>query len=435
LLAVSLHDQAEGIAHGRQALELAQGLADERLLAMTTRTLGNLLVRGNDLGSSIPLLEQALALAIAANDPAEAAECCACLAPAYFWLGAIRRSGDAARQRLAFAQRCHDPYQLRHVYTWLAMIAGMSAEVSEAEQLMDKAQTIVERLASPEPLAWLQFGRGVFAYMRGAYAAAEKQLQEALEIFRAIGPGAVVWHLGWLCLVEAALGKVTEAHACADELETLLPALPVGTMPTGEPLACLAETALVLGDQVRLARYYPMLAPFAGQFHDMLVDRLLGAIEITRRDWEHAQAHLAAAETTARREELPFELARTWEAQADLALARAGRSGVPRARELLEQAREMFKRMGNQSAMNRLSARLRTLARWHYERPSLPAGLSAREVEVLRLVAAGKSNREIAEGLALSEKTVERHLTRIYGKIAAENRATATAFAIRHGLA
>jgi DNA-binding CsgD family transcriptional regulator/pimeloyl-ACP methyl ester carboxylesterase len=64
-----------------------------------------------------------------------------------------------------------------------------------------------------------------------------------------------------------------------------------------------------------------------------------------------------------------------------------------------------------------------------------PDGLTPREVEVLRLVAAGRSNREIAEGLVLSERTVARHVTNIYGKTNAGSRAEATAYALRHGLA
>jgi DNA-binding NarL/FixJ family response regulator len=63
------------------------------------------------------------------------------------------------------------------------------------------------------------------------------------------------------------------------------------------------------------------------------------------------------------------------------------------------------------------------------------AGLSDREVEVLRLVAEGLTNRDIADALFLSEKTVARHLTTIFTKIGVENRAGATAFAFRHGLA
>ena len=63
------------------------------------------------------------------------------------------------------------------------------------------------------------------------------------------------------------------------------------------------------------------------------------------------------------------------------------------------------------------------------------AGLSAREVQVLRLVAGGMSNRRIAKELALSENTVANHLTSIFNKTGADNRASATAFAVRHGLA
>jgi DNA-binding NarL/FixJ family response regulator len=67
--------------------------------------------------------------------------------------------------------------------------------------------------------------------------------------------------------------------------------------------------------------------------------------------------------------------------------------------------------------------------------PTYPAGLTAREVEVLRLVTKGITNREIAEELGLSEKTIAHHLTHIFNKTTSENRAAAVAFAIRHDLA
>lgn len=64
-----------------------------------------------------------------------------------------------------------------------------------------------------------------------------------------------------------------------------------------------------------------------------------------------------------------------------------------------------------------------------------PAGLTLREIRVLSLVALGKSNRQIATELSLSERTVEHHLTSIFSKTGTENRAGATAFAMREGLA
>jgi DNA-binding NarL/FixJ family response regulator len=61
-------------------------------------------------------------------------------------------------------------------------------------------------------------------------------------------------------------------------------------------------------------------------------------------------------------------------------------------------------------------------------------GLTAREVEVLRLVAAGKTNRQIAAALVVSEHTVARHLQNIFAKLRVSTRAAATAFAFEHDL-
>ena len=66
--------------------------------------------------------------------------------------------------------------------------------------------------------------------------------------------------------------------------------------------------------------------------------------------------------------------------------------------------------------------------------PAVAGRLSPREVEVLRLVAEGMTNREIAEALVISERTVINHLSNIFTKTGAENRAGAAAFAFRHGL-
>lgn len=68
-------------------------------------------------------------------------------------------------------------------------------------------------------------------------------------------------------------------------------------------------------------------------------------------------------------------------------------------------------------------------------RPVYPNGLTAREVQVLRLVTRGLTNSEIAEELGLSEKTIAHHLTHIFNKTTSDNRAAAVAFAIRHDLA
>jgi DNA-binding CsgD family transcriptional regulator len=108
-----------------------------------------------------------------------------------------------------------------------------------------------------------------------------------------------------------------------------------------------------------------------------------------------------------------------------LARIRAGSGG---ARPLLEAARAQFESLGMTMWIERADG----LAAAAAER--LPADLTSREAEVLRLAAAGRSNKQIAAELVLSVHTVERHLANVYRKIGAHNRADATAFAIREAL-
>ena len=82
----------------------------------------------------------------------------------------------------------------------------------------------------------------------------------------------------------------------------------------------------------------------------------------------------------------------------------------------------------------RVQDRLNRLGSTAQEPAAYPDGLSQREVEVLRLVALGKSNREIGEELIISEGTARRHVSNIYQKIGVNNRSEATSYALREGL-
>ncbi|HEX7101940.1 MAG TPA: response regulator transcription factor, partial [Nitrolancea sp.] len=399
------------------------------------RALGNLLVRGNDLATGITLLERALEQAEASDDLLEAAECCGCLAPAYFWQGRLNASRGITLRRLTFATRSHDRYQLRHVYTWLAVIDAMQGKIDEANRRLDQAQELVEQLASPEPFAYVTFCRAAFCYTVGDLVTAESLSRVAIDAFRAIGPGALVWYLGFRGLILAMTGKLADARACLDELDALLVQIPPGTAHHAEPLAWMLQTALMLDDNERAARYACDLQPFAGQFHDFLIDRLLGELELRQGLLAEAKTHLARAETLARRESLRWELARTLEAQATLVLAARAPNPPISAVALLDEAANLFASHGNTFERDRVLMSAQDIKRSRSSAPPLPAGLSPREAEVLRHVASGLSNREIAEALFLSEKTVINHLTSIFNKTGLDNRTAAAAFAIRNGLA
>jgi DNA-binding NarL/FixJ family response regulator len=93
----------------------------------------------------------------------------------------------------------------------------------------------------------------------------------------------------------------------------------------------------------------------------------------------------------------------------------------------LDAAESVFERLG--------AAPDTAAARALRGRPVLPGGLTGREAEVLALVAAGRTNREIAETLVLSHKTVARHLSNIFAKLDVRSRTQAAAYAYEHGLA
>jgi DNA-binding CsgD family transcriptional regulator/tetratricopeptide (TPR) repeat protein len=435
LLSINLNEQSAGISLARRALELAEQLRDDGLVAAACRTLGNLYVRDTLLPEGTRLLERALALAMAADTPMEAAECCAHLVGAYLWQGAMQLAQSTAERWLGFAQRCHDPYQLRHVYVWLAYCHYFAGELAEGEHRFGQAQEVVNRLAGPQPLAWLTYCRGGFAYMQGEHDLAERLIEQALTIFRETNPDALGWYLGFLCVVQAARGEVQEAHSSMEELEDRMATLPERSLPAATSLAYLAEAALLLDDRERLERYYTGLMAFEGQFFDLLVDRLLGQIETVRGNWAAGQLHLASGEAMARQKGLLWELAHTLDAEATLVLVQGGRDSGARARELLQEALGIYATFRNSPRQHLVEERLRSLAGRRSTRPVFPAGLSPREAEVLRLVAQGKTNRKIATELVVSEKTVTNHLTSIFNKVGVDNRAGATAFAIRHQLA
>ena len=94
----------------------------------------------------------------------------------------------------------------------------------------------------------------------------------------------------------------------------------------------------------------------------------------------------------------------------------------------LEAARSAFEELGAVHDLARVDSLLRTSASRDRH------GLTRRELQVLRLVAAGETNRGIATELVLSERTVDRHVSNIYAKLGVSSRAAATAYAYEHQL-
>jgi len=160
--------------------------------------------------------------------------------------------------------------------------------------------------------------------------------------------------------------------------------------------------------------------------------RLLGELDTSAGQYDDTPRHLRESLRLADACQAPYERALTLLADAEL---RAATGEVATARILLDEVRAIFTTLGALPALARTDALATRLAPVRPVQPAQPAGLSAREVEVLRLVAAGRTNGEIAELLFLSKRTVQVHVAHILAKTRADNRAAAAAFAQRHGLA
>jgi ATP/maltotriose-dependent transcriptional regulator MalT len=147
----------------------------------------------------------------------------------------------------------------------------------------------------------------------------------------------------------------------------------------------------------------------------------------------HAEGEMTGASTSLREAweiwrdlETPYEEAQTRLLMAAVCERRGDQDG---RRLELDAARKLFAQLGAEPCLVRVAD--------HVERATIsgPAGsLSEREAQVLRLLAAGKTNRDIAGALFISDKTVARHVSNIFDKLGVSNRSGATAWAYQHDL-
>ena len=149
-----------------------------------------------------------------------------------------------------------------------------------------------------------------------------------------------------------------------------------------------------------------------------------GSLRLAQGDARSAVGPLRHAATLWQEQRLPYETART-RALWGRALAACGDEAG--ARSAYRAAAEALERLGAVPEAQAVRRRMPGPE-------ALPAGLTPREAEVLRLVASGKTNRDIAVELVISEHTVGRHLQNLFAKLGVSSRAAATAYAYEHDL-
>jgi DNA-binding CsgD family transcriptional regulator len=316
------------------------------------------------------------------------------------------------------------------------MRAVFEGRFAEGERLAQEAFAIGQRLRGQDAAG--SFGMQMFTLRRQ-----QGRLQEfapAVRYFVATSPEHAAWRPG-LAVIYSELGLEQEARA---EFERLA-AHDFADLPQDAMwLACLvylAEVCAFLGDARRAATLYRLLAPCAGRAIVVgftgacygAASRYLGMLATTMAHWEEARQHFEdALAMNARIGARPW-LAHTQHQYAVMLLARHQPGDRERAMHLLDEALTMSRALGMQALEAQVVVLQQHLPALPHRRHPYPCGLTRREVEVLRLLAAGRSNHNIAKALFISSNTVANHVRSILTKTNTANRTEAAAYALRYG--
>ncbi len=290
---------------------------------------------------------------------------------------------------------------------------------------------------------------------RGRWDEAEQQARQAcLELTTLNVASAAAGHAE-IGEIRRRIGDLTGAEAAFRKAEELSgqpqSGLAVLRLAQGNTDAAVAIISRALDDitwnRLGRAQLLPAQAQIAIAADDMAgAVTALEELESIARDFA-SPALIAAAASTRGRVQLASgdrgavatlrQAADRWQelgAPHEVATARMLQGAALREEGDLDAAATAFESAG--ALFSQLGAKFDLLSLSNFTNcsPNLPAGLTTRECEVLRLVAAGKTNKQIAGELFLSEKTVARHLSNIFAKVDVTSRSAATAFAYDHHL-
>lgn len=436
-----------------QSHQLATEIGDRGSQAFALHILGWLRGWGEHIGEAIRLISQAHELYIAIGDQFHAALEDQSLGIIYQALGEMEKAHRYNLQGFERARR----YGVQHILGWLhcnqAMMALAQGDWVESEAHFHAALEEAEKQSNAriKPLA-LQ-GQAVLHFRQGDWQMAEQIFQEAVQA--AID---TEWYASTLALYGHFLAVTGWSAAAQVQLNRAA----AQTEPFGYSgdfyIPFLAEGYLHLETQHRATGYIERIRGLHGfLYYGTSVDRILGEVAASQGDWQAAEQAFEQALALCRRSHnQPEEAAILYEqARTALMRTRLEMNSVPleqRVHELCNRARALFLQYGMQRSVDlvdTLQEGLRQLENHQGAKEvtsiatsphlahadyQLDLRLTRRELEVLRLVAEGRTDREVADALVLSPRTVNRHLGNIFVKLDVPGRAAAVACAIRQGL-
>jgi DNA-binding CsgD family transcriptional regulator/tetratricopeptide (TPR) repeat protein len=412
-----------------ESIEVARRLGDRRALA--TVLMRAYWARGTTgLDEILEMLTESRDLAADLGDIELQAEAMEWRISALIALGDL----ESARQELAevyeMASRVGQPFIIHVAQHYRSTIALSDGRLAEAEETAERSFEWGRLLTGRDPTA--TYGVQMFGIRREQGRLAE--LAPVVRILAASKDQGGAWGPG-LAVVLAELGMHDEARRELERVRTKgLMELRTGLWLAS--LVYLADAVALVGDDALAAELYTELLPSAGSIvtvgHGVAcygsADRYLGVVAATAGEREIARGHL----------EVALEVDRamgawTWLAHSQYALGKllveAGGDDRARGRRLLQEAGSLAERIGMPTLLGRVRAEGGPAPR----RPP-PDGLSPRELQILRLVAQGLSNRDIGARLVVSEHTAANHVRSILRKTGCANRTEAAAYAYGRGL-
>ena len=360
-----------------------------------------------------------------------------------FWVGiALLNSGESSEAQRHAAEMLSTAESLRSRY-WLATALWLNERASSYEGNWQAAKEFNERglLASPSDTRLLGT-RMLMEYETGDDIQGHGYLERLVEALRLVQPGPK-YDYASVALLISAVARIAhggdQLHIAESSAATVLSADSATPLISRFARIGLSFVAVLRGDVEAAKEQYASLGLAAGSILFIAIDRVLGLLAQTMGDLDQAVIHFEDALAFCRKAGYRPELAWTCHDYAEMLLARGnGRTPLQddrsKALSLLEDALAVSTELGMRPLRERVTALQERAESAPVVSPAYPDGLTQREVEVLRLVAAGKTDREIAEELVISTRTVTTHVGNILNKVAAANRTEAASYAHTNGL-
>lgn len=337
-----------------------------------------------------------------------------------------------ASAALAPAEELRDGFWLDSAHWGMQFVYRLSGDWPAAREIGEASPTASVDLRS---LA----DRVILEYELGGLSRGKAYLEQLLENHRDIRPAPNTAYLMPAIVIPLAAridGRVQGLDVARATAAAILSSKSATPLVITGARAGLGLLSVLQGDVVAAQEQHTALLPQRGtmlQTGVAAIDRVLGLLAHTMGNRDLAMEHFEDALTFCRKAGARPELAWACHDYAEVLLERNGPGDPARAVTLLEEALNICRALEMQPLYQRVTRLQERGEAQTAKGPPYSGGLTRREVEVLRLIAAGRSNREIASELVVTARTVERHVTNIYRKIDARNKADATAYAFRQG--